>query len=113
MEAFAEYIAAFPSPVQQRLNLIAATLHKLMPEAETCIRYGIPTFRVKNRNVVHFAGFKNHVSLFPGAAPIAHFAPKLKAHKVSKGTIQFQNDEELPLALIEQIARHALKVNAG
>ena len=109
MQAFAEHIAAFPKPVQQRLKAIAKLIHKLMPEAECCIRYGIPTFRLKGKNAVHFAGFKNHVSLFPTSGPIAHFAPRLKGYKISKGTIQFPHEEELPLGLIEEIVRWRLK----
>ncbi|MDE2385822.1 MAG: DUF1801 domain-containing protein [Alphaproteobacteria bacterium] len=108
MNVFAAHIEAFPKPVQQRLNSIDKLIHKLMPKAERAISYGIPTFKQGGKNAVHFAGFKNHVSLFPGAAATAHFAPRLKAYKTSRGTIQFQNDEELPLGLIEEIVRWRL-----
>ena len=36
------------------------------------INYKMPTFRL-NGNVIHFAMFKNHVGIYPGAETIEHF----------------------------------------
>lgn len=64
----------------------------------------MPTYR-KNHNLIHFAAFKKHIGLYPGAEAVEAFADKLKDFKTSKGTIQLPYDKPLPLDLIVQIAK--------
>ena len=52
------YIKEQPKNVQILLKEMRATIKKSAPQAEEAIRYGIPTFRFKNKNLVHFGGFK-------------------------------------------------------
>lgn len=99
-----EYIAGFDGIHRQRLEQIRAILFEVIPEAEKKISWGMPTFKLGRYNAFNFAAFKHHVSLFPSSYAIEHFAAELKPYKVSKGTIQFQNDEPLPTELIRQIA---------
>lgn len=98
------YIAAFPPPVQQLLQQMRSTLRSALPGAEETIAYGMPAFR-QRINLVYYAGFKNHVSIFPTAAPVAHFAQQLKGYKTSKGTIQFSLDKPLPVTLIRRVVK--------
>lgn len=58
---------------------------------------------MKGKNVIHFAGFRNHIGLYPSSEVIEIFAEKLKKYKTSKGTIQFPLQEELPFDLIQEI----------
>ncbi len=59
-----DYNASFPLDVQQKLQGIRAVIRRTAPDAEEAIRYGIPTFRLNNTNLVHFAAFSHHVSFF-------------------------------------------------
>jgi len=61
---------------------------------------------VKSANVliIHFAGFKKHIGLYPGSEAIEHFGERLTEYKTSKGAIQFLYDKPIPLALIAEIA---------
>jgi uncharacterized protein YdhG (YjbR/CyaY superfamily) len=106
---FKNHIAQFPAPVQKRLNTLAQVLQDLMPEAEPCISYQMPAFRLKKKIVVYFAGFKNHIGFYPTAKPIAAFAPKLEGYKWAKGSVQFQHDQDLPLVLIKEMTVFRLK----
>lgn len=63
----------------------------------------MPTFRC-DRNLIHFAAFKNHIGVYPGTEAIEHFADRLADFKTSKGTIQFPHNMPLPLELIAEIA---------
>jgi uncharacterized protein YdhG (YjbR/CyaY superfamily) len=107
-----EYIASFPADVQTLLHQIRQTIREIVPpETTEKISYGIPTF-VYHGNLVHFGGFADHVSLFPGAAPVELFKDQLATYETSKGTIQFPLDKPLPLDLIRDIVRACIHRNA-
>ncbi len=97
-----EYIAQFPDNVQTILEKIRLTIRKAAPEAKEKIGYGIPTFTYHG-NLVHFGGYAAHVSFYPGPGAIDAFQGELKNYKTSKGTIQFQLDQEIPYDLIRRI----------
>jgi uncharacterized protein YdhG (YjbR/CyaY superfamily) len=103
-----EYLAAVPAPMRGALQKLRTTIRRVVPDADECISYGIPTFKVNGRAVSHFAGFKSHCSFFPGAAVVEEYAEELKGFKTSKGTIQFTPDRPIPEALIERIVRARL-----
>lgn len=50
-----EYIKAFPEDVQVILDEIRQTIRKAAPEAVEAISYGIPTFKLKGKDLVYFA----------------------------------------------------------
>ena len=60
-----KYIDAFPKEVKERLQTMRQTILKEVPDAEEKIGYGIPTYKVNGKNLVHFGGFKNHVGFYP------------------------------------------------
>ena len=99
-----EYIAGFEGVHRERLEQIREVISSVMPEAEQKISWGMPTFKLGRYNAFNFAAFKHHVSLFPSSYAIEYFHDELRLYKVSKGTIQFQNDEPLPLELIRKLA---------
>ena len=100
-----EYIASFPPDLQEKLQGIRTVIRKAAPDAEEAIRYGIPTFRQNGNNLVHFAAFKDHLSFFPTASGVEKFKKELSSYKLSKGTIQFPPDKQVPYDLVERIAR--------
>src|SRR5688572_19731972 len=104
-----EYIAQFPKDVQEKLEKMRDIIHKASPKAEEAISYGIPTFKLNGKNLVHFGGFKNHASFFPASSGVKAFAKELAPYKVSKGTIQFPYDERLPIGLITKIVKFRVK----
>lgn len=103
-ETIDEYIAAQSEKAQSYLKEIRKAIHAALPEAEEKISWGMPTFW-KKHNIIHFAGFKNHIGLYPGPEAVSAFSEQLKDYKTSKGTIQFLYDRPLPLNLITDIAR--------
>lgn len=97
-----EYIADFPVETQQILNQLREDLQQLVPNAKQKISYAIPTFTL-NGNLIHFAGYKNHIGLYPGSKAIEVFADDLKGYQTSKGTVQFPIEKPLPMDLIKKI----------
>ena len=59
------YIAAFPPEVRKILNAIRKTIRSVEPAFEEAIRYGIPTFQLDGKNIVHFAGHAKHTAVYP------------------------------------------------
>jgi len=97
------YIAGYPEKVQGILKDMREVILRSMPDAAQKIGYGIPTFTLNGKNIVHIGGFSNHVSLFPGAEGVEHFLTELDAYKTSRGTIQFPLDQPIPYELIRRI----------
>jgi uncharacterized protein YdhG (YjbR/CyaY superfamily) len=102
--------ACSSAETQLRLRQLRAVIKKNAPAAQETIAYGIPTFRL-NGNLVHFGGFKEHVSFFPTGSGVAAFKKQLAAYKTSKGTIQFPIDKALPVALIARIVKFRVRQN--
>ena len=104
-----EYIATFPKDVQKLLQDIQQIIKKQAPEAEETISYGIPTFKLNGKNLVHFAAFKKHIGFYPTPDAITKFKKELSDYKQAKGSVQFPIDKPLPLALIKDIVNYRVK----
>ena len=103
-----EYIETQEETVRPRLREIRDILRKALPEAEECISWSMPTYR-KGRNIIHFAAAKKHIGIYPGGEATTVFAEELAGMDVSKGTIRLPHDQEIPVALIDKIARWCYK----
>lgn len=103
-ETIDEYIAAQPEAAQPHLNAVRDAIRAALPDAEERIAWSMPNFR-KEHNIIQFAGFKNHVGLYPGAEAVEEFAGRLKGYKTNKGTIQLPYSRPVPSELIADIAR--------
>lgn len=100
-----EFIAGYPPSTQKLLKQLRATIHKAHKGFEEAMAYGIPTFRISKRNVVHFSGYEKHIGFYPGATGIVKFLPELKGYQTSKGTVQFPVDKPLPVDLITRMVK--------
>lgn len=101
--AIDEYIARFPSATQRLLRQMRALIRDAAPEATETISYGIPTFDLRGKHLVHFAGYTRHVGLYPGPSGIEAFADELAPYKSAKGSVRFPLAEPLPMDLIRRI----------
>jgi len=106
-----EYIAGFPGNVQEKLTQIRNIIKKAVPDAEEKISYAIPTFALNGRNLIHFAGFKNHIGLYPAPREDSAFSKELSKFKGGKGTVQFPLDQPLPVDLIVRIVKFRVNEN--
>jgi uncharacterized protein YdhG (YjbR/CyaY superfamily) len=104
-----DYIKRQPKEVQPTLKKMRETIRKAAPEAEEVISYQMPTFK-QGRNLIHFAAFTSHVSIFPGAEGVAYFEKELTKYKTSKGTVQFPLGEPIPYGLISRITKFRVRV---
>lgn len=97
-----EYIANFPEDVQEILQKVRKMIRQIAPDAQEKINYGIPTFTL-NGNLVHFAGFKNHIGFYPTPSGIEKFKKELSKYEGAKGSVKFPLDQPIPYELIRKI----------
>lgn len=102
------YIEAAPKESEPLLKELYSLLTKAIPHATEAIKYGIPTLIYNKQNLIHFAGYRTHIGLYPGKEAIIHFSEELSQYKTSAGTIQFPLDQKLPLTLIRKILTYRI-----
>ena len=108
-----EYLAALSEPKRAALEALRRAIRSVAPQAEECISYQLPAFRLDGRLLVWFGASANHCSFYPGAFPIEAHRDALGAYSVSKGTIRFSPERPLPQALVRKLVRTRMVENAG
>lgn len=103
-----EYIASFPTDVQEQLQGVRRAMRAAAPGTEEAISYGIPTFTLDGRYLIYFAGWKRHISVYPTPAVNAQLDKEIERYKASKGTLRFPLNEPIPYELIGRLAAAAL-----
>ena len=106
-----QYIGTFPEDMQKILEELRATIKAAAPEAEETISYNIPTFKMNGRYLIYFAGWKNHISLYPIPVGSEAFNKQVAKYAEGKGTLKFPLDKPLPLKLITKIVKLKLDEN--
>ena len=107
-KAVEEYIESFPYEVQKLLLGIRELILSKVADSEELISYGIPSYKYKGKNLIHFAGFKKHIGLYPTPAGVKAFEADIANYKTGKGSIQFPLNKEIPWQLIEKIIEFRL-----
>lgn len=105
-----EYISQFSPEISERLRAIREVIHQGAPDAKEKISWAMPTFELYG-NMIHFAAFKNHIGIYPGASGVEVFKDKLIDYKTSKGAIQLPNNKPIPFELIKEIVQYRVKEN--
>lgn len=106
-----EYIAACPEGTHERLQAIRAAIKKLAPEAKEKISYQIAAFELNGKNLIHFAGWKKHISLYPIPAGDEAFEEAASKYADGKGTMKFPLDEPMPMKLVTKVIKLHLAQN--
>lgn len=106
-----EYIAACPEQAQSYLKKIRKIVKAAAPKAKEKISYQIACFELNGKNLIHFAGWKSHVSMYPTPAGSEAFNKAIAKHEGGKGTTKFMLDEPLPVKLIQQIVKFRVADN--
>ena len=104
-----DYIGSFPQDVQDVLQRIRSTIRNVVPDAGEKISYNIPTITVDGRYLVYFAGWKNHVSVYPVPIGDEAFEQEIAPYQEAKGTLKFPLRKPIPYDLIERVAIRLLE----
>ena len=98
------YLAELEAPKRSALEVLRASILEVIPEAEQCISYGTPAFRVAGKTVAGFAAFKHHLSYLPHSGSVlSTLADDVTGYETSKGALRFAIDKPLPKRLVRKL----------
>ncbi len=113
MKTVEDYLSTFEGTILERMKEVRSLILSLAPEAVESISYGMPGYKIHGKPLVYFAGYKHHLGFY--ATPTGHeaFKKDLAKYKQGKGSVQFPNDEPLPVELIKQIILFRIAENSA
>ncbi len=98
------YLAALEEPKRSTLEQVRRTILEIVPEAEQCLAYGLPAFKVRGKTVAGFAAYTNHLSYMPhSGSVIAALGDDVAGYETTKGALKFRVDEPLPKRLVRKL----------
>lgn len=109
------YLASLDEPKRSTLQELRQTIRDLIPDAEECISYGMPAFRMHGKVVAGFAAFKDHLSYLPhSGSVIPAMSAELAGYRSTTGSLHFAIDTSLPRHVVERlIAIRLQQINSG
>lgn len=88
------------------LERVRRAIRKAVPQAEERISYNIPTYKLRGKILLHFAGWARHYSIYPANTRLREaFEDELAPYTVEKSTLRFSLERPVPVELIERIAK--------
>jgi uncharacterized protein YdhG (YjbR/CyaY superfamily) len=100
-----DYLAPLSKDKRAALEKLRRDIKSAAPEAEECISYDIPGFRLGGRLLVSFGAAKNHCAFYPGAYPVKAHEAQLEVYDTNKGTIRFSAEKPLPATLVRKLVK--------
>ena len=101
-----EYIARYEdNEVRTRMEKLRKLILSSSPDISEKISWGMATFVLEGKNLVHFSGEKKHLGFHPAPSAIEAFSERFKelGYKYSKGTVQLPYDKPMPYDLIRDM----------
>lgn len=104
--SFGEYLAALGADQRFALERLRKAVLAAAPDAEECISYALPAFRLGGRPLVAMGATANHCAFYPmSSTTVEALADELKGFDTSKGTIRFPANRPLPASLVKKVVR--------
>jgi uncharacterized protein YdhG (YjbR/CyaY superfamily) len=98
------YLAVLPTGQREALEKLRNTIHALVPNAEECISYSMPAFRVDGRVVAGFLATSKGCSYYPfSGRTLATLATEVAGYGQTKGALHFDPKRGLPKTLVRKL----------
>jgi len=99
-----EYLEDVPEPKRTTLEALRREILAVVPDAEQCISYKVPAFRVEGRVVAGFAAFRDHLSYLPFSGGVLRkLGPELRGYSKTLSALHFPVDQPLPADLVRKL----------
>lgn len=99
-----EYIASFPPEVQVVLQRVREAIHSAVTDAPEKIRYDIAAVMLDATHAIHFAGWKNHVGLYPVPRLEGELEQEIAPYRAAKDSANFVYARPIPYDLIARVS---------
>ncbi len=104
------YLASVEQPKRATLEALRSSILRVVPDAEQCISYGMPAFKVDGKVVAGFAAFTNHLSYLPHSGSVLdQLGDATAGYESTKGSLHFAIDEPLPDELVRALVEAKLR----
>lgn len=102
MTVIDDFLAGVAEPQRGVLLEMRNRILAIVPDAEECISYAVPCFKVDGKAVAGFAPYKNHNSYFPFSGQVFKaVAERVYGFTRTSGALHFDLDRPLDQELIE------------
>ena len=99
-----EYLAGVDEPKRTTLEQLRRDILAVIPDAEQCLSYSVPGFKVAGKTIAGFAAFKNHLSYLPHSGSVfPELADELAGYVKTSGSLHFAIDQPLPRELVAKL----------
>jgi uncharacterized protein YdhG (YjbR/CyaY superfamily) len=103
------YLAGIEEPKRSTLEALRTSILAVVPDAEQCISYRMPAFRVAGKVVAGFAAFRHHLAYLPHNGDVlSDLGDALAAYERTAGSLHFAVDEPLPDDLVRRLVEAKL-----
>lgn len=100
------YLAGVEEPKRSTLEQLRRSILAVVPEAEQCISYQVPAFRVGGKVVAGFAAFKNHLSYLPFSGSVLNqLDDELAGYERTPSALHFPIDRPLAEPLVKKLVQ--------
>ena len=101
-----EYLSPLSTEKRAALGRLRETIRAIIPEAEECITYGIPSFRLAGVVVAGFCATAKGCSYFPfSGSTLGALAHELQAYGQTKSSLHFHPETPLPATLVRKLIK--------
>jgi len=99
-----DYLDTLDERKRATLTELRDTIAAIVPDAEQCISYGMPAFKLRGKTIAGFAAFKHHLSYLPhSGSVISQLAKETEGYTKTKGSLHFPVDTPLPEPLVRKL----------
>ncbi len=100
------YLAVVPGERRATLEALRATIRSLVPDAEECISYGMPAFRLDGEVVGGFAATAAGCSYYPfSGRTLDALRSDVAGYSRTKSALHFGAGQPLPVSLVRKLLR--------
>jgi uncharacterized protein YdhG (YjbR/CyaY superfamily) len=101
-----EYLANVKGAQRTALDRLRQTILATVPQAEECVSYNLPAFRLGESVIAGFAATAKGCSYYPfSGSTLRTLAADLKGYSMTKGALHFDPEEGLPQALVRKLIK--------
>ena len=101
-----EYLAGLPADRRAALEKLRKTIKAIAPDAEECISYSMPAFRLDGAIVAGFQATTKGCSYYPfSGTTFRTLAGELRGYDKTKSALHFGPDEPLPVSLVRKLIK--------